>query len=271
MRDDAPVEAPVEAPVLEHVAGQTFHGRRGPVANAFRYGVDYVLIDAEARFDRLPRLFGRNRGWLVGLHDRDHGGPPGKGRGAAWARAALAAHGLAGVTDGRLLLLAQPRVLGHVFNPVSFWLAHDTQGRLRVVIAEVTNTYGDRHCYLAHRDDRAPLTAEDRVTATKILHVSPFQPVSGGYVFRFDIRPDRVGVWIDYNRDGADDPGGGLIATLTGRRAPLTGGALMRAALRRPFGSRRVLALIHWQAARLWWRGARFRSRPAAPRAEVSR
>ncbi|MFN6979235.1 MAG: DUF1365 domain-containing protein, partial [Gemmobacter sp.] len=157
---------------VEHIPGETFHGRKGPVGNSFRYGVDYVLLDPEAT-GPFPRLFARNRRALTAVWDVDHGGPPGKGRGLAWARAVLAEHGLPGAE--RILLLAQPRVMGHVFNPVSFWLCHDAAGALRVVIAEVTNTYGDRHSYLCHRDDGAPLTREDTVEARKVFHVSPFQ------------------------------------------------------------------------------------------------
>jgi DUF1365 family protein len=248
---------------VEHIAGETFHGRRGGVANAFRYGIDYVLLDPEAR-GGWPALFGRNARNLTALHDTDHGGPPGSGRGVAWARDVLRAHDLAG--GDRILLLAQPRVLGHVFNPVSFWLCHDADGSLRTVIAEVTNTFGDRHSYLCHRDDGAPITREDTLQATKVFHVSPFQPVEGGYAFRFDIRPDRIGIFIDYTSGN-----GGLFATLTGRRKPLTNAGILRACLRRPFGSRRVLALIHWQALRLWWKGAGYRARPHPPADEVTR
>ncbi len=247
---------------VDHIRGETFHGRKGAVKNSFRYGVDYVVLDPETAVG--PSLFSRNRRNLLSLHDSDHGGMPKAGRGVAWVREVLAAHGLPGAD--RVVLMAQPRVLGHVFNPVSFWLCHDGAGALRVVIAEVSNTFGDRHSYLCHREDMAPLTREDTVRAKKIFHVSPFQPVEGGYSFRFDIREDRVGIWIDYSAGN-----GGLIATLTGRRAPLTNGAILRACLRRPFGSRRVLALIHWQAVRLWWKGATFRSRPLPPAEEVTR
>ena len=247
---------------VDHIKGQTFHGRKGAVTNAFRYGVDYVLLDPETA--RGPSLFSVNAGNLASLWTSDHGGAPGAGQGVDWVRQVLAAHVLPGAD--RIALLAQPRVLGHVFNPVSFWLCHDAGGALRVVIAEVTNTYGDRHSYLCHRADLEPLTPQDTVRATKIMHVSHFQPVEGGYAFRFDIRPDRVGIWIDYTTGN-----GGLIATLTGTRRPLTNGGLLRAGLRRPFGSRRVLALIHWQALKLWWKGARFRHRPLPPVEEVTR
>ncbi|MEO1677528.1 MAG: DUF1365 domain-containing protein [Pseudomonadota bacterium] len=252
------------APVLEHVPGQTYHGRKGAVKNAFRYGVDYVICEPERAPARGPRLFSRNRANLANLRDADHGGTPGKGTGARWARRVLAEAGVP--ATGRLLLMAQPRILGHVFNPVSFWLAEDELGRLRAVIAEVTNTYGDRHSYLAVRGDHGPISKDDVLTAQKIFHVSPFQPVEGGYRFRFDVTPGRIGIWIDYTRAG-----GGLVATLTGPRVPLTDRGLLAAALRRPFGARRVLALIHWQALKLWWKGARFRSRPEPPHREVSR
>lgn len=247
---------------VELIRGETFHGRKGAVANSFRYTVDYVLLDPDR--DEGPGLFSRNRRNLTAIHDVDFGGPPGQGRGTAWVRDVLAAHGLPGAE--RILLLGQPRVLGHVFNPVSFWLCHDDRAQLRTVIAEVTNTYGDRHSYLCYRDDLAPITRSDTITAQKIFHVSPFQPIEGGYTFRFDIRSDRVGIWIDYSsRDG------GLFTNLIGPRVPLTNLEILRAAIRRPLGSRRVLALIHWQALKLALKGVKFRHRPTPPPEEVTR
>ncbi len=250
---------------VEHIDGTTFHGRKGALENAFRYTVDYILLDAE-RSNAMPGLFSRNRRGIVSLHDRDHGGEPGNGRGADWVRGILADAGLDDFGIARIELLAQPRIWGHVFNPVSFWLIYDKDEALRVVIPEVTNTYGDRHSYLCHHDDLAPIRREDTLHARKIFYVSPFQPVEGEYTFRFDISDERIGVWIDYATGN-----GGLLATLTGRRAPLTNARILRALVRRPLGSRRVLGLIHWQALKLWWKGATFRVRPEPPAEEVSR
>ncbi len=247
---------------VDHIAGQTFHGRKGTVQNRFRYSIDYVLLTPETA--KGPRLFSRNRANLMGIRDQDHGGAPGRGTGTAWVRQVLAVHGLS--VPARIDLLAQPRVLGHVFNPVSFWLCHDEHDVLRVVITEVTNTFGDRHSYLVHHPDQGPITAEDHLTARKIFHVSPFQPVEGSYRFRFDIRPDRIGIWIDFSAGE-----NGVIATLTGRRTPLTNRAILWACLRRPFGSRRVLALIFWQALKLRLKGVAYRPRPEPPAKEVSR
>jgi len=249
---------------VEHIAGRTFHGRRGAVRNAFTYGIDYVALDAEASV-RGPGLFARNGAGLMSLWDRDHGGAPGQGRGAAWVRDVLAEHPLGPHVD-RIELLAQPRVLGHVFNPVRFWLLRDENGGLRGVIPEVTNTFGDRHSYLCHRDDMAPIGPRDTLNARKIFHVSPFQDVAGGYAFRFDIGAENVRIVIDYRTDGGE----GILATLEGGRRPLTNRSILAACLRRPFGSRRVLGLIHWQALKLWWKGAGYRPRPTPPTQDIS-
>ncbi len=246
----------------EHLNGTTTHARRGAIANAFRYGVDYVLIDPEGR--RGPTLFSRNRWNLASVHDRSHGGPMGKGRGAAWAREVLADHGIDLAPDRRLLLLTQPRFLGAVFNPVSFWLVM-AGNDLLAVIAEVSTPFGDRHSYLCQRPGLAPIRRADRITTSKALHVSPYQEIAGEYGFNFDIRPDRIAIRILHTNGGE-----GVIATLYGPRRPLTNLAILGAYLRRPLGAIRTLLLIYWQALILKLKGARYRNRPEPPAHEVT-
>lgn len=250
----------------ELLSGRTMHRRFGGPDNVFVYGVDYALIEPEAQPKRLPALFSRNRFNVASLNDSDHGGLRGKGEGPRWARRILAEAGLGATAPMRLLLLAQPRILGHAFNPVSFWLIVDDEHRLRAAIAEVNNTFGERHSYICAHSDLRPIQPEDVMTAEKVFYVSPFQPVEGIYRFNFDFGADRIAIRIDYRREG-----GGLLATLAGKRALLTSVGLLAAALRRPVGSVRVLALIHAQALKLWARGARYHARPAPPDAEVSR
>ncbi|SPF79667.1 DUF1365 domain-containing protein [Pseudoprimorskyibacter insulae] len=246
---------------IDHISGTTWHGRHGDLSHAFRYSVDYVLFDVDASA-KAPFLFSRNRRNLASVQDRDHGGAVGQGRGADWVREVLAE---AGIPVARIELLTQPRLLGHVFNPVSFWLCYDVSGALTCVIAEVSNTFGDRHSYLCRRPDGGAIGPSDRLCAAKLFHVSPFQPIEGGYVFRFDIRPDKIGIWIDF-----DASHGGMRANLTGTRKPLTNRSVLWSLLRRPFGSRRVLALIYWQALRLKLKGAPYRTRPEPPAEEIS-
>lgn len=243
----------------EHIPGVTTHARRGALTNAFRYGVDFVLIDPEATDG--PALFSRNRFNLAAVHDRDHGGLRGAGRGVAWAREVLAERGL---TDARILLLTQPRALGYWFNPVSFWLAFRGDD-LVAVIAEVNTPMGDRHSYAVHHPDFTPISAADLMQSPKHLHVSPFQDVAGRYGFRFNITPDRIAIRITH--ENGDE---GVVATLSGPRRKLTNAGLIGAALRRPAGALRTVVLIHWQALKLWAKGARFRPRPTPPAKEVT-
>jgi DUF1365 family protein len=249
---------------VEHIQGQTFHGRKGAIENAFKYGVDYVLLDPSKDVDG-PALFSRNRRNLTSLYDADHGGEPKAGAGAAWVWDVLKAHELDSVVT-QVLLLAQPRVMGHVFNPVSFWLGYDAEGGLRVVVPEVSNTFGDRHSYICSHDDQRVITKSETIKARKIFYVSPFQPIEGDYTFRFDISDAHIGIWIDYASSK-----GGLLATLTGKRQVLSNWSIVKACLRRPFGSRRVLGLIHWQAFKLWWKGAKYNAHTPPPVEDVSR
>ena len=247
---------------LEQVEAVTTHARRGAIRHSFRYAVDYVLIEPEAETHG-ALLFSRNRFNLASVHDIDHGGPLKRGRGAGWARGVLSEYGLDRPAV-RLFLLTQPRFLGYVFNPVSFWLAKEEEV-LRAVIAEVSTPFGDRHSYLCHLPDFTPITSEARMSTPKSLHVSPFQDVAGRYDFSFDITPAGIAIQI-LHRNGAE----GVVATLTGRRAPMTNAGLVRAAMRRPLGAVRTILLIYWQALRLRLKGARYRARPKPPSTEVT-
>ncbi len=242
---------------IDHIAGHTFHSRKGAVENAFRYSVDYILFNPESD-PEAPALFSINGANVTNWRARDHGGEPGQGRGAVWLRERL--EEMRVPQPARIMLLTQPRVLGYVFNPVSFWFCFDDTEQLYAVVAEVTNTHGTRHCYLCNKSDLSPIEPTDRLLADKLMHVSPFQKIEGTYTFRFDYRSDRVGVWIDYGRAH-----GGLIATLTGPRAPLSNRAILRALWRRPFGARRAVFLIHYQALKLWLKKARFSPFRTAP------
>ena len=239
------------------------HARRAPVSNRFDYGIDYLLLDEAALAGEPgPRLFSFGRPNLVTLHPSDHGiaGCGGVGEVRRLARD----EGVRGVD--RALLLTHPRYWGYTFNPVSFWFLVGAAGNLRAVLAEVHNTFGDRHGYLCTGEDGADIGPGSRIARTKRFHVSPFFDVAGEYRFRFLLDETRVAVRISYD-DGA---GGGLHTAIVGARRPFTDRELVRALLRRPFGAARTTALIHWQALRLWRKGVPYRRRPEPPRRSVT-
>lgn len=246
-----------------HLRAEVSHARRGPIRHAFRYGADFLLLAPEHL--RPITLLSRNRWNLWSFHDSDHGGPRGAGRGAAWAWEQLAEAGLDRRPGQVLALLTQPRLLGHWFVPVSFWMVLDGD-QLIAAIAEVNNTFGQRHSYLCHQPDFAPMAAGTAVAATKVFHVSPFQDIAGGYRFNFSLHPDRLAIRI-LQHAGEE----GLDAAMAGRMTGMTNRGLLAAALRRPGGSLRMLALIYWHALRLKAKGAAYRPLPPVPVEEISR
>lgn len=250
--------------------GTVAHRRHRPRGNAFRYRVWHLLIDVDEVADLAIPGFGYDRRAPIALRSTDHFGPdraPLRAKVAAWA----AGQGVT-LPAGRLLLVAYPRVLGHVFNPVSWWFAFHPDGRLGLVIAEVRNTFGDWHAYLL--DDLETDGAWVRVRAPKVFHVSPFLSVDG-LTYRFAFRaptaagaPDASGPTherVVERLEVHDADGVVLDATQSQVAVPLTGRSLLLANLRHPLVTLRTIYLIHRQALRLWWRRTPFHRRPAPP------
>lgn len=245
--------------MLEHIQGSTSHARHGSLKNAFSYGVDYVLSDLQ---NDSRVLLSWNRFNLWSIWDHKHGGERGHGQSVEWFKQELAARGLA--LDGlELVLLTQPSFLWFHFNPVSFWIAMRA-GIPIAIVAEVNNTFGHRHCYFCAHSDFGPIEKSHTIKAKKMMHVSPFQKVAGEYLFNFDISRSAISIRIDY-RNGEQ----GVLATLVGKRRPASNRSLLWAALVRPFGSLRVVALIHFQAFILYLKRAPFTKTPV-PSAQLT-
>lgn len=242
------------------IEARIWHGRRGDASRDFRYRATYLALP----LDQLEQGNGPvpvDRAGLWAVRRPDYGRGDGRSP-RAFISGLLDDAGLAAADDVTLITL--PRSSGYGFNPVSFWLCRDAAGALRAVLAEVSNTFGERHHYLCHHPDGRPIDRSDRLTGEKLFHVSPFLPRSGRYVFRFDTGPGRFGAWVDWiAADGAVRLG----TSMAGRARALTGAAVRAAALRHPLQSQKVMGLIHLQAARLYGRGVRYlRKPPQLPR-----
>lgn len=246
------------------VTGAVGHRRHRPRPNAFRYGIWHLLLDVDHLDAAATGVagFGVGRRWPTGIRHQDHVGDrhlPLREKLRRW----VAGQG-AVLPDGPLLLYASPRVLGHVFNPVSWWFAHDPDGTLRMVVAEVRNTFGDWRAYLL--DDLARDGRVLRADHVKDFHVSPFLPIEG-LSYRFTFRPpplDGDGS-VAVSMQVLDDDGVVLDATQSGRLTPLTTRSLWTAMARYPLVTLRTVALIHAQALRLWWKRTPFHRRPDPP------
>jgi hypothetical protein len=252
------------APAL--VEGQVMHRRTRPAQNAFTYPA-FCLRLPLSRLEELPALgIARNRRGVLSFDDRDHGARDGSPL-LPWIRAVLAREGID--APGEVVLHAFPRVLGYVFNPVSFWVCHDAAGQVAAVLAEVNNTFGERHHYVVAHPDGRPIADGDTLVARKVFHVSPFCDVRGRYAFRFHFGPERWLARIDYFDDDGDVP---LIATsISGAARPLTRQGARSLLMRYPAFTAGVVARIHWQAAKLWAKRVPFFAKPAPPASLTSR
>ena len=224
-----------------------FHARRTPLRNAFRYRTYQWLVD----LDRLPRQRGPMR-LLAGFQARDHLGDPGRSI-RANVDEFVRKHGT-DLDGGRVLMLAHARVLGYVFNPLSVFWCYRADGSLACVIAEVHNTYGQRHAYLVRTDDRG------RARTEKELYVSPYHPVDGWYQMSLPPPGPRLALSITLHRPD----GYRFVATVQGRGVPATLPALLRATARHPWSTVMVSALIRWQGIKLYACGLRPVPRPAS-------
>ena len=238
--------------------GDVMHARLKPIGHRFSYRVMSLLIDLDrlGEADRQSPLFGVNRAALYSFHEADHGARDGSSL-KAYAERCAAAHDI-DLSGGRVELLCYPRLLGYGFNPLAVYFCHRACGELALVIYEVRNTFGEIHPYVLPVKPGEWSDAGLRQQQDKLFYVSPFLPMAMRYHFRVLPPSETVKLRIlETDRDGPL-----LAATFNGRRRALTSRALLRSLFALPLVSFKVMAAIHWEALRLWLKGARLVPRP---------
>jgi DUF1365 family protein len=229
--------------------GWVSHQRTRPAHHVFAQRVFFVRIPV-SRFATCGNRWFSTRGFnLLGFRPRDYGPRDGSDP-RLWVEQHLRDAGLP-VPGGEIVLQTFPRVLGYVFNPISFWLVHDRQENLCAVVCEVNNTFGDTHHYVLGHPDGTPIAPRDVLTADKRMHVSPFCEVRGHYRFRFGSRAGQYAATIEY-REGAAAEDRILLTSINGRPGPLDAHRCLSVFLRYPVFTFGVIARIHWHALRLW-------------------
>lgn len=233
--------------------GGVMHARLKPMGHRFSYRVMSLLIDLD-RLDeanRQSRLFGVNRAALYSFHEADHGERDGSSLRAYAARCA-AMHDI-DLSGGRVELLCYPRMFGYAFNPLSVYFCYRASGELALVIYEVRNTFGDIHSYVLPVQPGDLSAAGLRQSQDKLFYVSPFVAMAMRYHFRVLPPSETVRLRIlETDREGPL-----LAATFSGFRHALTSQTLMRSLLALPLVTFKITAAIHWEALRLWLKGAR--------------
>ncbi|MEJ8853721.1 DUF1365 domain-containing protein [Variovorax robiniae] len=246
-------------------AGSVMHQRLRPRRHRLRYRVFSLLVDLDElpALDRRLKLFSLNRFNLFSLHERDYG--DGLGLRQHIDRQ-LRDAGMS--QSGAVSLLTMPRILGYAFNPLSVYFCHRPDGFLQAILYEVNNTFGERHSYLLPASPQGAGNARITQSCAKALHVSPFLGLQMHYQFR--VKPPRADQPdLDIGITAADADGTVLVARLDARREPLSDTALARVFLSHPLLTLKVIAAIHWEALRLWFKGVPLHTHPGPPRSSA--
>lgn len=244
------------------------HRRPGAPRYRFAYRSFYLLLDIDAIDDACAAspLLSRNRFNVLSFNDADHGAHRHDQSLRAWLDGLLAEHAI-DLAGGRVQLLAMPRVFGYGFHPISLFYCEHADGALRAIVVEVHNTFGEHHFYVVH-EHGAPIAWGTARHKNKQFHVSPFFDRSGVYRFHFAEPGERLGLGIRlFDREGENLR---IATALSGERRALTTANILRVVSRVPFMTLKVTAAIHWQAFKLWLRGAVFHTKPEQNNSNVS-
>jgi uncharacterized protein len=245
-------------------AGKVMHQRMKPFGHRFEYSVFSLLIDLDQleKAGTLSRLFSIDAFNLGSFHQADHIDP----------RISPVQDGIRAYVDrlfetagakrpARVTLFAYPRILGHVFNPIALYYAYDDARKLSGMIYEVRNTFGERHTYVCPVEHGELTQAGLRQSQTKHFHVSPFMDMKAQYNFR--LTPPSA--TLNFRILERDDEGPLLSATFSGTAKSLTTKNFMAHMVRIPFLGLKIVAGIHFEALKLWLKGAKFRRSPPPP------
>lgn len=234
--------------------GKVAHRRHDRIGHAFAYRLFLVFLD----LDELDRVTGPGgalepRWWRpLRFRRKDYLGPAEQSLGEAVRDRVEQLDGRR--PTGAVRMLTNVSAFGYAFNPVTFYYCHEADGSLAGVLAEITNTpWGERFCYFARAGSGGAELATE-----KAFHVSPFQGMAQRYAWRFSVPAESLAVHME-NREGE-----ALVfeASLGMQRRELTRANLRRLCLRHPWPTAKVIAAIHWNALRLWWKGASFHTHP---------
>jgi DUF1365 family protein len=240
--------------------GEVIHKRTRPKLNTFRYKVFYLRIPMRSR-KLNPKLLskfgvGDNQFSWISFFDKDHG--LGGDSAIAWVESELEKNKIFGA-DGEIWLQTFPRVLGYLFNPVSFWFCENSLGQTIAIFAEVNNTFGGRHTYLLRNENADFIQNGQSLTTVKQFHVSPFFKIEGHYLFRFMRRRtdgdiiqniSRIEYWANKELQ--------LSTSISGAEVSLSSKSIMRAKMMFPFLTLGIISRIHWQAMKLWIKRVHF-------------
>jgi len=236
---------------------QVFHKRLLPSVNQFSYQVFYICFDISKVKNLCLKFFSLNRFNLFSFYEKDHGKRDGSSL-DGWIKKLLLENNINCKIE-KIFLMTHPRVLGYVFNPVSFWFCLNNEEKLIAVLAEVNNTFGENHNYFISNADYSEIGENQWFEANKQFHVSPFFEVKGIYKFRFIFNQNKIAASIDYFSNSGQK---NLLTQVVCKKTDLTSKALLQQFFKIPLMTIKVVFLIHWQALKLLYKKNKYIPKP---------
>ncbi|MEP1142913.1 MAG: DUF1365 domain-containing protein [Henriciella sp.] len=243
-----------EQPALQLLRGHTLHQRSVPFTHRFKYGLALIDIDIDRldEADATASVFAVDRSGLFSFNRKDHGDRTNSPL-RPWAETQFQEAGI-DLRGGSIRLITFPRHAFYKFAPISLWLGHAPDGTLAGILYEVNNTFGETHVYAAATPD----SLRNKHETDKAFHVSPFFDVSGAYEFTLKRTDNALSLIVATKKQGQQTH----VATISAKAQPATTGAFVKLALTKPISSLTVSLAIHWQALKLWLKGAKYHSKP---------
>jgi hypothetical protein len=230
---------------------KVFHARSFPKKNSFLYNAYYLLIDIDKLYSKL-RFLSFEKFNLFSFYNKDHCKHNKKKDLRKWIEIFVN-------KPHKVFILSHPRVLGYVFNPVSFWFCLDKKEQLIAVLAEVNNTFGEAHSYLIYNRDNSAIKFSQEHFAQKEFHVSPFFKREGKYRFKFDYNHQKIKIFIDYFLDEKLM----LETSLIVNCKPISDWQLIKAFFTIPFVTLKIVIMIHYQALKIIFKGIKYIKKPS--------
>ena len=246
------------------IFAKVMHKRLVPKVNQFVYDVFYICFDIAKINNLSKKIFSLNKFNLFSFYEKDYGPKDGSSI-ENWAWNILKNQQI-DKNINKIFLFTHPRVLGYVFNPASFFFCLDQEEKLQAVIVQVSNTFGENHCYLVFNKDSSPILQNQWLEADKEFHVSPFFKIEGCYKFRFIFEQNKIAVWIDYFTNEKTL----LTSVICKKEVDFDYLNLILAFIKIPFMTFKIIILIHIQALKIVIKKIKYISKPEQKNSKIT-
>jgi len=234
--------------------GFVTHKRFAPLRHFFSYQTFSILFDLDelGEIDNKINFFSFNSFNLFSFYNKDHGARDGSNL-KKWVKENFKKNNIS-LNISKIKLLCFPRILGYVFNPLSIFYCYD-HDELKAILYEVKNTFNEQHTYIFLVNENSKIISQN---CNKKFYVSPFIEMKTFYSFRLSKPDENIKILIKQTNTLKERV---LIACQVGKKQDLSAKQLIINFFLHPLMTLKIIAAIHFEALRLWKKGAIFQKR----------